>query len=124
MKKESNIQNAISLALSESGVPVFRNNVGAVKVEGGRFIRYGVGGAGGSDLIDVAPTVVTQEMVGKTIGVFIAVEVKSNTGRATKQQEKFIQVIKGLGGIAGVAKSGEAAKDIIESWKNGIEKQE
>lgn len=115
MKKESNIQNAIRLALSDAGVLSFRNNVGAYKTDDGRFIRYGVGESGGSDLICCAPVVVTAEMVGKTIGVFTAVEVKTKTGKPSEKQIKFIEAIKRAGGFAGVARSASDALEIIKN---------
>ncbi len=77
MNQETAIMNKITIALSEAGVPVWRNNVGAYKTEAGAFVRFGVGGKGGSDLIGITPVTVTPEMVGKKLGIFTAVEVKT-----------------------------------------------
>lgn len=115
MKKESNIQNSIRLALSDAGVLSFRNNVGAYKTEAGHYVRYGVGESGGSDLICATPVTITQEMVGQTLAVFTAIEVKTPTGKPTDKQLAFIEAIKRIGGYAGIARS---AKDALKITKN------
>lgn len=116
MKKESNIQNAVRLALSSRGVLNFRNNTGAYKTEQGHYVRYGVGEKGGSDLICVTPITITPAMVGRTVGVFTALEVKTKTGRATDSQVQFIKAIKNIGGIAGIVRDPQGAIKIIEEW--------
>ncbi len=92
MKKESNIMKSIMIALSSNGCVVFRNNIGSYKTEDGRFIRFGVGGNGGADLIGW-----TRD------GRFLAIETKSPTGRATSEQLNFIEKVKSAGGVAGIA---------------------
>jgi len=116
-KQEHVIQAEIQLAASDSGIPLFRNNVGAYKTQEGYYVRYGVGGAGGSDLIGIAPIVITPDMVGKTVGVFTAIEVKTKKGKPTEKQNKFIRSIKRLGAIAGVARSPAEAIEIIKNFK-------
>lgn len=104
MKKESNIMKSIMIALSDNGCVVFRNNIGSYKNEDGRFIRFGVGGNGGSDLI------------GWTMdGKFLAVETKSPTGKATPEQINFIEKVNASGGVAGIARSVEDALRLIGS---------
>lgn len=114
MKKESNIQNTIRLALSDAGVLSFRNNVGAYKTDAGHYVRYGVGESGGSDLICATPVLITPEMVGQTLAVFTAIEVKTQTGKPTKKQLGFIEAIKRIGGFAGIARSSQEALNIIK----------
>ena len=84
-KSESLILKEIIAALSMDGVPLWRNNTGKARTVDGRFIKFGIPSAdgGGSDLIGITPVVITDDMVGKKIGVFTAVEVKSSSGRAT-----------------------------------------
>lgn len=115
-KAEHIIQAEIQLVLSENGVPVFRNNTGAYKTADGNYVRFGVGGNGGSDLIGITPIRITPDMVGKTVGVFTAIEVKSKTGRATEQQVNFIKSIEKQGGLAGVARSAADALKIISKF--------
>lgn len=104
MKKESNIMKSIMIALSDNGCVVFRNNIGSYKTEDGRFIRFGVGGNGGSDLIGW-----TRD------GKFLAVETKSPTGKATAEQINFIEKVNSSGGVAGIARSVEDALRLIGS---------
>lgn len=112
--KESNIQSAIMLALSEAGVLIFRNNVGALKDKTGRIVRYGVCNPGGSDLIGATPVIITEEMVGQTLAVFTAIEVKTATGRVSPAQEAFIAAVRRQGGRAGVARCPDDALRIAQ----------
>lgn len=110
---ESAIQQHIRLALSRAGSVMHRNNVGAYRDETGRVIRYGVGHPGGSDLIGWTPVLITPDMVGSTLAVFTAIEVKTPTGRPTQHQLNFItQVLRG-GGLAGIARSPNDAVQIV-----------
>ena len=111
--KESIIMKHCMLALSDAGVLVFRNNVGQYQTTEGRVIRYGVGNPGGSDLICCVPVTITADMVGKTVGVFAAPEIKTSTGKLRKDQVTFQQAVLNAGGIAGVARSPEEALELI-----------
>jgi hypothetical protein len=102
---EQQIQQNIRLSMSEMGFKIFRNNCGAYKDSTGRLVRYGLANPGGSDLIGFKPTVITPEMVGKTVAIFTAIEVKTPTGKPTPEQLHFVQRVKDLGGIAGIARS-------------------
>jgi hypothetical protein len=46
-------------------------------------------------------------------GRFLAVEVKTEKGRATKEQLRFIDAVNNSGGIAGVCRSPEEAIQLI-----------
>ena len=91
--KETNIMNECMVAMSKAGCLVFRNNVGCLPDAQGRPIRYGLG-VGSSDIIGIGPD-----------GAFIAVEVKTDTGRATTAQLAFIAAVARQGGRAGIARS-------------------
>ena len=127
---EQKIQNEIRLALSQAGSTMFRNNTAMAWV-GSKVERFPCGKVfihdarplhaglceGSSDLIGWTPVEITPEMVGKTLAVFTAVEVKSATGRASGPQKNFIDQVQKAGGAAGVARSGEDAKEIVEEAK-------
>ncbi len=94
-------------------VTLFRNNVGARKLEDGTYLKYGVGGTGGSDLVGFKSVVVTEAMVGQRLAVFVAIEVKGPKGTVSPEQAHFIGVVAGAGGLAGVARSVEDAMDVV-----------
>lgn len=117
INQETQIQRAILLALSEAGCVVFRNNTAGawigrkvhqagnqITLADAHMIKFGLC-VGSSDLCGIAPVVVTSEMVGMTIGVFTAIEVKTPTGRATQEQLHFIERVRASGGIAGIART-------------------
>ncbi len=95
--KETNIMNACMVALSEAGCLIWRQNTGAYQDPSGRLIRYGLG-TGSSDIIGICMD-----------GTFLAVEVKTPTGRVSPAQEAFIEAVRRRGGRAGVARSPEEA---------------
>lgn len=112
---EAAVQQQIRLALSSAGAVAFRNNVGAFTDERGRLVRYGVCNPGGSDLLGWTPVTITQQMVGRTVAVFTAVEVKAPRGKPTEAQRNFIDQVLQAGGYAGIARSAAEALQIIET---------
>ena len=92
---ETKIQNRIMMDMSEKGYLVWRNQVGLFKTLDGRTVNIGIKGS--SDLMAVKPTVITPEMVGQTLAVFVAVEVKTATGRQSEPQKKWQKAVEKLG---------------------------
>ena len=92
---ETKIQNRIMLAMSKKGYLCWRNQVGLFKTLDGRTVNIGIKGS--SDLMAVKPTVITPEMVGQTLAVFVAVEVKTATGRQSEPQKKWQKAVEKLG---------------------------
>ena len=109
---EAKIQQEIRLAVSDAGARTFRNNVGQFKAENGRMVSFGLC-KGSSDLIGWKTVEITQEMVGKKVAVFLAIECKSFKGKPTADQLNFIRVVRESGGLAGVAKSADQAVEVI-----------
>jgi len=99
--KEADIMRLCMLALSEAGCLIWRNNTGVLPDKNGVPIRFGLC-VGSSDLIGVAPD-----------GRFLAVEVKTEKGKPTPEQERFISAVRAKGGIAGIARSPEEALDLL-----------
>ncbi len=111
---ETNLQAQIWKAASQSpDVRLFRNNVGTCTTADGRFVRFGLC-PGSSDLIGLKSVTVTPDMVGKTIALFVAVEVKTPRGRVTDEQQRFLDFVQRSGGCAGVARSVEDVEKILE----------
>lgn len=115
MNAETRLQQEIMLALSQAGCVVWRHNVGQgwlgktihqsgnqVTLTDAHKMPYGLC-VGGSDILGIAPD-----------GRFLAVEVKTPTGRVSKPQIAFIEGVKSAGGIAGIARSVNDALDLIK----------
>ena len=118
---EKRIEQDIMLSVSKQGGAIFKNAVGLVQQRDGSTLRYGLC-KGSSDLIGIQPVTITADMVGKTVGVFIAIEVKKDRHgyKATDGQTQFIDMVKKKGGLAGVVYSPEDALQILQ-FSNGKE---
>lgn len=88
-KSEATILREVQIAISTEGHRVFRNNIGVARDNTGSYIRYGVCNPGGSDLIGWT-----------RCGKFLAVECKSEKGRLSKPQVRFLDCVKVAGGVA------------------------
>lgn len=83
-RTEGYVQSLIRLEAPRAGVYLFRNNVGALKDEDGRVVRYGLANDSKAlneklkshDLIGVRPVTITQAHLGCTIGQFVSRECK------------------------------------------------
>ncbi len=140
-KAETDIAHNIMKAVSPSGARLFKNVRGmfytkdcvmalvsamqvAMKtlqfgpvfeaVKNLRQLMAGLQAAGSSDLIGFRPVKITEDMIGRTIAVFTAVEVKTATGAAKEEQSMFIEFVLKNGGFAGVARSPKDAKNILK----------
>lgn len=102
MTEEHRIQNEIRAALAPYCV-IFRVNVGAGRTEDGRYFSTGVP-RGFSDLFGVR----------LSDGRAVFIEVKTPTGRPTKQQSNFINKMRSYGAIAGICRSAEDAITLIK----------
>lgn len=121
---ESALYPQIMQAFSRGPTRVFRQNAGTawqgkiieqspsrLVLAYPRAIRLGTPGM--SDLGGITSVLITPEMIGQLIGVDVQIECKFGTGRATAEQNAYIQTILALGGRAGIARSVEEAGRII-----------
>ena len=53
-------------------------------------------------------------MVGRRVAVFAGIEVKAERGRVSDEQRRFVDAVRGAGGIAGIARSPEDAADLLD----------
>lgn len=110
---EAGVQNLVRLEASQIGATLWRNNVGALQDERGVPLRYGLANDSAqmnkvfksSDLIGIKPVKITINMVGLTIGQFVAREVKApswsyRANNHEKAQRAFIDFVNGKGGDA------------------------
>lgn len=95
---ESDLMRSIMLALSEDGHMVFRGNVGLFFTKDGRPVKSGLP-VGFSDLFGYT----------KHARPFF-LEIKTETGRVSKEQDAFLSAMRQRGAIAGVARSVDQAR--------------
>jgi hypothetical protein len=88
---ESEVLRACLDYLAARGIFAWRNNTGAVRVEGNRFIRFGVKGS--PDILGVMPD-----------GRILCIECKSAKGRLTPEQREFGAAVLRRGGVYVVAR--------------------
>lgn len=99
---EHDIQNDIRMKLSELGYCVFRVNVGRFKTEDGRWFDTGLP-KGFSDLMAVKD------------GKVYFLEVKTDKGKASKEQLNFLAVMRDkYGCVAAIVRSVEDAVNAVK----------
>ena len=101
MNPESKLMHLIMAALSEKGCFVLRTNSGVYYDSKGNRITIGFKGL--SDLVGFRPD-----------GKFFALEIKTDTGRPSEEQLRFIDFCKRHNVPAGIARSVEDAFKIVE----------
>lgn len=122
MIKEGNIQKLIQLALCRlPNIRVTRNNVGkawvgqvihkddkTITLANYRVFHAGLA-QGSSDLMGIKKVTITPDMVGQIIGQVIGIEVKTPTGKPSKEQLLFRDFINKWGGICEIVRSPDEA---------------
>lgn len=118
-KNEAELEQQIKIDGPNYGCFLMRNNSGAFADSTGRVVRYGLGAVSkkhddrikSSDEIGFTRVTITPDMVGKTIAVFTAVEVKHPTWKFSPKDKReaaqlaFIDWVRANGGIAFFANS-------------------
>lgn len=127
------LTNRIKEAVSRHGARLFPMTVG--KFWAGQVVKtlpdgsvilknprmVNVGTQGMSDLVGFTPVVITPEMVGSTLAVYAAAEVKAGKDTLKPGQRRFIDFVNENGGRAGVARSPEDAIRICSGQdQNGM----
>ena len=110
---EAAIVAQVRLSAAQIGARLFRNNVGAGKLENGSFVRWGLcndsaalnSEVKSSDLVGIRPVLITPAHVGHTVGQFLAREVKAPGWKYRgapheRAQLRFLEIIQALGGDA------------------------
>lgn len=125
----SDFHRELMIALSaDPSTRLFRNNVGqawvgksqrmrdgSVLIDNARPLHAGLC-EGSSDLIGWRSIVVTPELVGRRLAVFLALEAKTGAGRLNKHQLAFIAAVERAGGVAGEARSVEQAQRMLADF--------
>jgi len=113
---ETTLQQQIRLALgTRPDLRLFRNNTGTLPdPRTGRPVQFGLA-RGSADLIGLRTVTITPDMVGQQVAVFTSIAVKTPKGRATEAQQNWLQMVRSLGGIAGIARSVQDAQNLLDS---------
>jgi hypothetical protein len=124
---ETKIMRTLQVAASKAGMRLFRNNVGQAwtgkKIEsahGGQRtvtiypgdviircahpIKFGLC-EGSHDLIGWRTRVITLDMVGLPVAIFTTREIKTASGKISKEQQYFMDAVNAAGGDAKVSRS-------------------
>lgn len=100
---ESSLLAQVRLAVgADPRAVIWRNQSGYAEVNG-RWMAFGLI-AGAADLIGLV----------KPWGRFLALEVKSKTGRASKEQTQFLALVNRMGGVGRLVRSVEEAMAAVE----------
>lgn len=127
-RDERSVQAHVRLAASEAGGFMWRNNSGALFDRQGALVRFGLGNDStrvnkvmkSSDLIGLIPHLVTLADVGKTLGIFVAAEMKRPGWHLTPgdarghAQLNYINAVKRCGGLAAFVTDVEQYKELIQ----------
>ncbi len=123
---EADITNPILTGATKLGARLFRQNTGLgwvgqvvhktaamLTLRNPRPLHAGLC-VGSSDIIGGAPRVITPEMVGQTVAVFTALEVKTGRVPTTKEQAAFVGAVQAAGGIAAAVRSPDEALALLK----------
>lgn len=111
---ESDVNNDIRAWTKQQPLVVlYRNSRGSVQLENGGRLTYGVGPNGGSDWLGYQSVLVTEDMVGRTIAVFVAIEAKRPGKYGTDAQDRFCEEVRQAGGKVGVVHSVEELARVL-----------
>lgn len=124
---ENATQQRIRLESPDMDAHLWRNNVGALLDKRGVPVRYGLCNDSkkmndrvkSSDLIGITRRIIGPDDVGRTFGIFTAVECKAGSwtfkGTAHEQaQQRFHTIVRSSGGFAGFARTPEDVRTIIK----------
>lgn len=112
--KESDINNRCMIEASRCGAVLMKNVRGLfISLCGTRKVKAGLAVNGSSDLIGWKSIVITPDMVGKRVAVYVAAEIKTATGRVSPEQQIFIDNVRKAGGIAGICRSEEDIRKLL-----------
>jgi hypothetical protein len=110
---------------------LWRNQSGAfIDPDSGRMVRFGLANDSAqlnkriksSDFIGITPVTITPDMVGRTIGVFTAIETKDSDWRRIRSdaraaaQDAYMDIVRQSGGIATFARGPHDLHEAVRSY--------
>jgi hypothetical protein len=123
---ESALLRTLLLCASELGARLFRNQRGVYTIAQddckscaryGRKISTGMAN-GAPDLVGWMPVVVTPDMVGATVALFVGIEAKRpDGGRVSEDQRRFLTALETAGAVQGVVRSVAELETVLAPWR-------
>lgn len=131
MTSESAVSQHAQYALTQLGGFAMRNNLGVAFDANGRPVRYGLMNESksvnaeykSSDLIDCVPITIQPYHVGRTFGLFVALETKQSDWKLrpsdahAQAQLRFLNLIRRNGGAADFITHAEQVSQLIGMYK-------
>lgn len=117
---ETRIQNSALLAVGKlPAVLAMRLQSGVFRAydEPGKIVRIGQPGL--ADTMMIVATEITPEMVGKTVGIAVAAEIKTAKGRQSDAQRRWQQAFERRGGVYALVRSPTEMIDLVERVQRG-----
>ncbi len=120
MNPETKIQNSALLAVGA------RPDVLAMRLHSGVFRAYDdptkivrVGQPGLPDTLLLVATEITADMVGRTVPIAVAAEIKTQRGRQSEAQARWQSAFRQRGGVYELVRSAEQMVDLVERVQRG-----
>lgn len=117
---ETKIQNSALLAVGlDPDVLAMRMQSGVFRAmnDPDRIVK--VGSPGLADTMVFVRTVITPEMVGKTIAIPLAAEIKTKDGQQSKDQRSWQRAFEARGGIYRIVRKPEDMTNAVEEIRTG-----
>lgn len=117
---ETRIQNAsIKQVGCRPDVLIWRQHVGHFRHLHREDQIISVGSPGMADSLAVVRVVITQDMVGKVVGVAVAPEFKTAKGKQGEQQAKWQRAFEARGGVYRLVRSPEEMDTLVDDVQHG-----
>ncbi len=115
-RRERDVTAEARSELARAGVVSWRNNVGVLRDENGRYVAYGLC-PGSADLIACVQTSLACPSCGVAlppIGRFVGVELKGPTARWTDEQRAWGAIVERERGVYGLVYQGSDVVSVLQ----------
>lgn len=119
-KESRHVQNPAMLAVgARNDVLVWRQQVGMFRQYEHPYAPIRIGLPGMSDSMMIVSVIITEEMVGKRIGVAVCAEFKQGKGKQSEQQKRWQDAVEMRGGIYQVVRSADEMVSLVQRVQCG-----
>lgn len=114
------VQNPAILEVGlDREVLVYRQQVGTFRAMDNPRRLVKVGEKGQADTAMVVAMTITEAMVGKTVGVAVQAEMKTDVGRQKQAQKDWQKAVEKRGGVYRIIRSAADMRQLVEDVKRG-----